>query len=279
MNKSSIGIDLGGTKMLVVGEKAGTLVSRKYPTGKDIDFSDILNNFQSFITEFKISPLSICVAIPGLVNGESVVDCDVLPCLKGVSASQFSLVYPVKFINDVEGALIEEKKNYAGVKNLVVIMIGTGIGMSMIIDGKECQGASGFTGELGYISVMTDNGPTFLDNVSAGAGLLTQFGDSFENFKLSIDRGEDRAVSLIKKGALYMGLGISSVISLINPEAIIIGGGTSTYKGYFDLMIESVNEFTLPILRESTIINSCTSPGFTVVYGALSKAKEIINNN
>lgn len=278
MVKSSIGIDLGGTKMLLVGNRNGKIVSRKYPTGKSVSFDCLLKNYHDFLEEEKLETISLAVAVPGLVCADEVHECDVLPCLKGIKTDSFSTKYPVKFINDVEAALEEEKKNYSDVDNLTVIMIGTGIGMSMIVDGKIIKGASGFTGELGYMPVHTDKGITFLDNISAGAGLLEQFGNSADKFKEALNSGNPDAVAILERGALFMGIGISSVISLLNPEVIVVGGGTSTYRNYFELMIKSVDKNTLPILREATTISRTTNQGFTVAYGALTIAESIFIN-
>lgn len=271
-----VGIDIGGTKMIVASEVNGKVVTKKYPTGIKADFKYIVNNYSMFIEEYNINPKALVVAIPGLINKDYVEECDVVPCLKGISSKDFSKEYKVCFINDVEAALIEEKKNYIGVGNLVVIMVGTGIGMSMLVDGKECQGASGFTGELGYSVVNTETGPTYLDNVSAGAGILKEYGDSAENLRIALDSGDEEAQNVIKKAGKYMGLGLISVISLLNPEVIVIGGGTSTYKNYFELTVDAVDKYSLPILRKPVKIVKETTLGLTVTYGALTKAKEIL---
>lgn len=115
-----------------------------------------------------------------------------LPALKNHTASDFSRDYPVFLFNDVDAALAEEKKNH-NCDNLIVIMMGTGIGM--ISDGRKIQGATGFAGELGYTTVNTSNGPGFPDSVSSGAGLLEQFADSAEELKESLSRGETFSLS------------------------------------------------------------------------------------
>lgn len=273
MIKSPVGIDLGGTKMLIVGERDGEVVSKKYPTGKGISFDNILKNYSNFLLEESIDPISLVVAIPGLVNRDQVIDCDVIPCLKGINANSFSTGYPVKFLNDVEAALVEERKNHHGIDNLVVVMVGTGIGMAMVVDGAETKGASGFTGELGYMPIFTDKGVTYLDNIAAGAGILDQFNGSADEFKTSLMSGSSKAVTILERAALHMGIGLSSVISLLNPEVIVVGGGTTSYKSYFDLMVKSVDKHTLPVLREATTIKEATNPGFTAAYGALTVAK------
>ncbi len=273
MNLSSIGIDLGGTKMLIAAELNGEIVTKRFSTGINTEFRVIKNNLDNFMNDFNILPNSICVAIPGLVDGETVVECDVLPCLKGVNVNHFSDSCSVSFVNDLESALIEERNNYPNVKNLCVVMIGTGIGMAMLIDGKVCIGSNGFAGELGYTRVMTDSGMQFLDDVSAGAGILKQFGGDVSELCNSLSLGDQIAKTILKNASTYMGIGINNVISLINPEVLLIGGGTSRYENYYENLVETVDRAALPILRSATIIKRCTNQGNTVVLGALLRAK------
>lgn len=273
MRESIVAIDIGGTKMLIGYEIDGVIKSEKFSTGVGVSFKDILATYKKFLRRNEISPIALVVAIPGLVTDSIVNECDVVPSLVGVKASDFSVSYSVEFINDVESALLEERSNYKDVNNLIVIMIGTGIGMSMIIDGKKSLGASGFSGELGYTVVNTESGVEYLDNVSAGAGLLKKFGNDPERFINALNREDDFATEILNRGAKYMGLQLSSVISLLNPELIVIGGGTSTYKGYFEHLVETVDKVTLHILREATKIVRSSNPGLCVLYGALIRAR------
>ncbi len=273
MNRVSIGIDIGGTKMLIKHEIDTLETCKRYSTGKNISFDEIFDNYNNYIESNDLEVISLAVAIPGLVEGDIVTACDVVPGLDGIKTSDFSDNYPVKFLNDVEAALIEERNNYPDVKNLTVIMIGTGIGMSMLIDGRKCHGASGFTGELGYTVVNTDNGPTFLDNVAAGAGILGIYGGSSTDLKNDLDNSVISAQQIIDKAAEYMAIGLTNIISLINPELIIIGGGTSTYNGYFDKVLESTKKYSLPVLLKATKIITATNIGKTVLNGAYMAAK------
>lgn len=272
---SNIGIDLGGTKMLVSCKNGDEVLTKRYKTGKERSFKEILENYNSFVEEYSLDVKSLAVAIPGLIENKKVTACDVLPCLEGKTITDFSNIYPVEFINDVEAALIEERSNYKGVENLIVIMIGTGIGMSMIVDGKECKGASGFTGELGYTTVNTQDGPTYLDNVSAGAGILKVYNGSAEQLKADLEKMDDKAMQIIKNASDFMGMGLSSVISLFNPEVVVIGGGTAGYKGYFNNLKESTEKYTLPVLLKPTKIVKTTNPGLTAVNGAIKKAESL----
>lgn len=273
---SNVGIDIGGTKMLVSYIKNKKLISKSYQTGKNISFTKILNNYNSFVQEFNLEVKSLVIAIPGLIKNNIVTACDVVPSLEGKKPTDFSANYPVAFINDVEAALIEEKSNNETAKNLIVIMIGTGIGMSMIVDGKECKGASGFTGELGYTTVNTEEGPTYLDNISAGAGILSRFNGNVEELKIALENNDVSAIKILDEATKYMGMALANVISLFNPEIVVIGGGTAGYKGYFDNLKKYVNKFTLPVLLEPTEIKQTTNPGYTAVNGAIKKAENLI---
>lgn len=272
---AKIGIDLGGTKMLVSYMDGDKQTTKKYATGIDISFNEIIGNYTEFVKENNLTVESLAVAIPGLIDNRKVTACDVLPCLEGITAADFSSNYPVSFINDVEAALIEERNNYSNVKNLIVIMVGTGIGMSMVVDGSECKGATGFAGELGYTTINTENGPTYLDNISAGAGILKTYNGSAEELKSALEKGDNRAKGIIENASNYMGMAISSVVSLFNPEVVVIGGGTASYTGYFKNLKNSVEKYTLPVLMEPTQIVRTTNPGLTAVNGAIKKAESL----
>lgn len=272
---NNIGIDIGGTKMIVSTELNGEVVSKRYSTGITIEFREILDNYNSFIDEFSLTPSALAVAVPGLVDKDKITACDVVPGLEGKKTSDFSRSYPVIFINDVNAALYEERANHPDIKNLIVIMIGTGIGMSMIVDGRELKGSTGFTGELGYTIVNSETGPTYLDNISAGAGILKKFGGSAEDLKDALKEGDSRALEIIHRAGEFMGMGLGSTISLLNPQLILIGGGTAGYKGYFESMIESCKKYTLPVLYNPVKIERTTNPGMTVVNGCLKIAKAL----
>lgn len=272
---SFIGIDIGGTKMLVSGEVENRIISKRYPTGKEISFSSILDNYNSFLIEYNIEPKALGIAIPGLIDGNKVTACDVVPSLEGIGPKDFSSSYPVEFINDVNGAMVEESSNHSNKSNLIVIMIGTGIGMSIKIDGRETIGATGFTGELGYTTVNTKEGPTYLDNVSAGVGILKKFGGTAEELNEALDREDQHALKVIEEAGNYMGMALASTISLLNPEVIIIGGGTSHYRGYFETIVKKTQEYTLPVLYNPVEIKRTTNPGMTVVNGCLKISKRL----
>lgn len=85
MRSSSIGIDLGGTKLLLLCEHAEAI----YSTGIGFTPDQLLAHLDNFITQNELMPSSIGVAVPGLVSASGdIVLSDVLPAFNGWQATQ-----------------------------------------------------------------------------------------------------------------------------------------------------------------------------------------------
>ncbi len=156
MNRVKIGIDLGGTKVLIV---AGNL-EEKVKTGVDFRSTQLEIIINSFIKKYNLSPIGIGIAIPGLLNkDDTIVSCDVLPNFKGWNAknalSKYNTV--VKSINDVKSALAQEFHDCNHDFTGGVIMVGTAVGSAFIINGQPVLGESGWAGEFGYFPLIINS--------------------------------------------------------------------------------------------------------------------------
>ena len=168
----------------------------------------------------------------------------------------------------MEVAALGELKYGAGqgFKDIVCIFVGTGIGSSIIKDGKIHYGASGSAGEIGHIIVDLNgrscscggNGcleayasrsaieSRILGAVKEGRqSIITEFTKtssiSSKHIKKSLD-GRDEVVTLYVNEAIeYLSGGIASVINFYNPELIILGGG----------LIQSIDEFYLNTIKKA----------------------------
>jgi len=168
MIKYSIGVDLGGTKILtglVNTETGEVLVSVKKKTQKqDCEYiiEKIIESIEKTICEanIKISDISsIGIGAAGQVNRKKgvLVSAPNLNCynleLRQILENQFKI--PVMVGNDVEVATIGEITfgNGVGFNNLVCIFVGTGVGSGIVCNGKIYSGATGTAGEIGHITV------------------------------------------------------------------------------------------------------------------------------
>jgi len=175
MGKYSIGVDLGGTKIMAgvinteTGEVMGHAKKRtKKERGSEIIVQRIIETVEKAICIAGI-PMAeidtIGVGAAGQVDRERGVliaspnlDCYDIE-LKGILESHFKI--PVYVGNDVEVATLGEMKFGSGVgyDNFVCIFVGTGIGSGIVQNGKIVHGATGTAGEIGHIIVDSGGRP------------------------------------------------------------------------------------------------------------------------
>lgn len=203
MNKYSIGIDLGGTKILagvVDTEKGLVLDTAKKRTKKlEADFivQRIIETAEKAIckAQVPVSQISsIGIGAAGQVDRKNgvLISAPNLNCfdveLKRIIEEHFNI--PTYVGNDVEVATLGEMKFGSGVgyNNFVCVFIGTGIGSGIVCEGKHIKGATGTAGEIGHIIV--DSGGRLCG--CGGQGCLEAYAS-----RTAIEK---RILSSIKKG-------------------------------------------------------------------------------
>ena len=169
-----IGIDIGGTNTVIglIGRDGKILCSDSIKTQKQAEFtsftSEIYNTVMQMINDagikishiYKVSasePLMPTVT-PATLTMPPICHGKVLLPLCSALHERFGL--KVKCTNDANAAAIGEMTYGAarGIKNFIMITLGTGVGSSIVVDGKVVYGANGFAGELGHVIVKRENG-------------------------------------------------------------------------------------------------------------------------
>lgn len=157
---------------------------------------------------------------------------------------QLKRVIPVPFFihNDANLAAFGEYMFGRGqrVQSLVFLTVGTGVGSGLILEGELWQGRGGFAGELGHITVNPEGllcncGNTGCLETEVSAPALVR---NYLNFSgkrreqltakdvyLRAKSGDEAARKSFERCGYFLGIGLSIVINLLNPEKIIIGGG------------------------------------------------------
>ncbi|WP_027626517.1 ROK family protein [Clostridium lundense] len=280
MNKF-IGVDIGGTKMYMLAEYNGKYIEKKVSTGINVTPKYLKHEIDSFISSLPFIPAGIGIAMPGLVeNKNTLIVSYVLPNLNGIKSEYFSAdSYNVHFINDVKAALVAETINYPEWYTTAVIMVGTGIALAVKTNGSIISGSKGWSGELGSIPIMLNNEVTTLNSVSSGAGILNRAKTDVENFLKLIQCENEGALKIIKEASTYFGLALASIINLYNPDVIVVGGSTSTYKGYMKNAVNLAKNYSL---KESFNCCKITSPKDIkriVALGAMEFSVQMHNDN
>lgn len=173
---------------------------------------------------------------------------------------------PVLMGNDANVAALGEFRFGAGkaVRNMVMVTLGTGIGGGIILDGKLWTGATGGAGEIGHIIIAAGSrgGAAAFGSLEAmgqisaivercarkiSAGRKTILAEQDWHFltpKMIADAaiaGDEVAIETFDETGYYIGLGIASIINLLNPEMITIGGGVA---GAGNLILDPIRRST-----------------------------------
>ncbi len=165
--------------------------------------------------------------------------------------------------------------NAAGCANLVYIDVDMGIGNGLIMDGKINAGANSTAGEFGHITIDL-NGPLCncgnrgcLEAMSSGIAVLRKMGEQLENaenhplyrkrnaltmkdvFEM-VDQKDLLTISILNQSAFYLGVGVSSLINILDPEIIVLGGILiQNYPRYFSIVQDVVNARKVKGAREN----------------------------
>lgn len=275
MKKFSIGIDLGGTKILIalVDKTTGEVVHHvKKKTKKDKGPKNIIRKMIEGIEELLQEsdiPLqeieSIGVGAAGQVDRENgiLIGAPNLDCydlnIREHLTSHFNL--PVYLGNDVEIAAMGEMMFGAakGCDDFICIFVGTGVGSSIVKNGKIIHGATGTAGEIGHM-IVDLNGrqcacgahgcleayasrsaiekriegalrkgrhSVILDYLESGKSISSSM------IQKSIERDDELVIQCVTEASEYLSGGIASIINFINPKLIILGGGLIEAVDYF----------------------------------------------
>jgi glucokinase-like ROK family protein len=219
---------------------------------------------------------SVGVAVPGLVSQKTGI-VELAPNLhwKQVpvrSVVEQALGLPVAVVNDTHaGALAEARCGAArGVRSFVWVYVGTGVGAGIVIDGQIFQGHAGFSGEIGHCPVVAD-GPLCscgqrgcLEAVASGwaisrtAERAVQSGEvtSLSTATAPLDAravveaaraGDAVAQRILGDVGTYIGMGLSTLVNLLDPEMVVLGGSVMSAGDQIiiDAARQSMNDHTL----------------------------------
>jgi glucokinase len=275
-DKPVVGVDLGGTKVLagVVDRDYKVLATAKRPTkgetGVDAVVERIAKTTRDAVREagMEFSDIAgVCSAAPGALNPEDGV-VRFAPNIEGWEDVPFARMLseqlsgvPVFIENDANlGALGESTLGVArGVRNMVGIFVGTGIGGGIVLDGKIWRGSHMTAGEIGHVVILAE-GPVCgcgnrgcLESVASRTAIERDIRLGLRTGRQSVmselmrKEGRERFTSgvlgqayqsrdplvyeVITRAQHYLGIFIGSVINFIDPDMIVVGGGVAEALG------------------------------------------------
>ena len=268
MHEGVIGVDLGGTKLLMISSDREI----RSATGPDFSPAQLESELKAFVTRDSLRPSRIGIAVPGLVDVDGrVVECDVLPAFRGWCASEAlaDLGCELCIVNDVKAALAEEMHDAPADFTGGVIMAGTAIGAAFMVDGRPLRGATGFAGELGYAPIFLGSRISRLDELAGGACIATKLGVTAEKLLDLAKAADPAALEAIQQAGAALGIGIATVVNLLNPSRLAVGGGALELPGYWQAALASAERNSLPALWRACALGKVRTGFKVVALGAL----------
>jgi glucokinase len=291
--------DLGGTHLRVAAvDRDGKIYCRQtQPTPKTHKPDEIVRALIEGARECEREVARLggriaagAIAVPGTVNAAEgfVVKAPNVPSLNGFHlaaslASEFR--WPVILENDANAAALGELWRGAGQghSSLICVTLGTGVGGGIILEGKLWRGVDGSAGELGHVAVEPFaevpcgcGSHGCLEVYASATAIVRMTREAKPRFPSSIlqnlegltsqkiyqagKQGDALAIEVFRQMGVYLGIGLASLINLLNPEVIVIGGGLANGWALFEKdMRRQVKEraFSVPAQRAQIVRAQC----------------------
>jgi glucokinase len=252
--KQVLAVDLGGTKTAIalVDDSGKLSGKRKYPAA-DFDATvrqivELCNAHGADQTE------GIGLIVPGIYDpgtGEvwapNLWGQDFQP-LKAELERHLAL--PISIGSDRTGSVLAEQWLGAaqGLTHVLFVAVGTGIGVGIVSEGRPMEGAHGIAGAAGWMVTGSPWKPEFAacggwESQAAGPALARRAGmETAELVAAAARTGNARALEAIDQVADSLALGIAGLISVFDPQIVVLGGGLMQAS---DLMLDRIRRQTL----------------------------------
>ncbi len=247
-------VDIGGTKIAVgVVDEAGRLVARnECPTDVPRGFDDAMGRVTALLREaterggVKLRAIGIGSAGPVNTTTGRLGNVNNLPGWEGgnpveVLARAFGV--PAAIENDANAAALGELRWGSGKSKsrLLYVIVGTGIGVSAILDGKVYRGVDGCHPEIGH-HIIDPAGPQCScgargcwESFAAGPAMTAWWKESSvasdgtadltaREICARAENSDEHARRCVEREGYYLGLGLANLITMFAPEAIVLGG-------------------------------------------------------
>lgn len=241
----AVALDLGASKLAgAVVTRRGSLRHRRHQRtaggSRQASLEQLLEVASELLSQAEGPAEGLGVSVPAVVDPHSgVVEwAPNLPGWREVPLRQYlesRLGLPVWV--DFDGHLATLGEHWKGAgrnsRNMVCVIVGSGIGGGMILGGRLHRGARNIAGAFGWMVVDPRSAHPgearargALESLASGPALARAFGAQGAEAVVEAARGGDRrAQEAVDQAAHHLGLAVASLVSALNPEVVVLGGG------------------------------------------------------
>ncbi len=267
------GIDLGGTKIECVvienAESMNVLKRMRLPTEQDKGYTHILKQLyklvETMIAEVGMKPAKIGIGTPGTLDPllQTLKNSNTV-CLNGMPLKkdlEKLLHIPLVMANDANCFALAEAKfgaaheKFPNAEVVWGIIMGTGVGSGIVVNGRVLNGKHGIGGEWGHIFLDESGGQCYcgkvgcVEKILSGTG-LANFYNSLTGKKLKLPQilehfeegNDDAAAATVERLIHFFGKAVGNVINIIDPEAVVLGGGLGNIDLLYSRGVEEVKK-------------------------------------
>ena len=270
-----IGVDLGGTKteIIVLDENLNVMERKRVSTPQN-NYDEIINTITTLVSDVSqsISDFSLGVCCPGAISKQTgVIKNSNTQCLIGKSLKEDlenKLEKNIFIENDANCFTLAESKLGAGIGFDLIfgVIMGTGVGGGIVIDNTLHSGRTNIAGEWGHHTLHQNgnscycgkngcvetyiSGPSLEKRWNQLTGLTQTMPEIIENFDNSI--GKQWKNEFLEN----FGHGLANVIDILDPDAIILGGGLSNIDFLYHEGKESIYSKVFSDMIETPILKN-----------------------
>ena len=198
--------------------------------------------------------------------------------------------------NDIDAAAFAERTHGHGreVDNFAFVSVGTGIGMGLVLGGKLHRGSHGAAGEIGYLPFSEGHGGDVADarkrgsfEAAASAAAVVRAAKragvrnptSAQKVFAAAADGDKHAAAVVAEEALLVAKAICAVVTVVDPELVVLGGGIGQAPGFITAVTEQLHalapvgpEVKVSALGSDAVVDGCLAAGLDQAWELVTDA-------
>ncbi len=257
---SIVAIDLGGTKINLGLYRNGVIERKLYkPFDARMDVPSSILFIKACIDEIKADDTNaVAIGVPSIVDVKQgiVFNAVNIKSWRTVTLKddlQALIDLPVYVNNDVNCFVVGEHLLQApkGVKDMVGLCLGTGLGSGIVLQNKLYEGSNGCAGEVGGMKYLES---TF-DDYCSGKFFKTQYQECGAEMAEKARQGDKEAIVAFEHFGKHLAGAISNLLLLIDPQLIVLGGSVSQSFDLFSKALwQELSAFAYPVVVDNLVI-------------------------